>query len=113
MSINKEPSLNRKPSETQKEKQRKFEEIMKGGSQVQKELDGLNNRFDNGLGKGVSFYKAQLKKQRRQNGRNVKFQIAEEPGTSMPDLDDSPTNSDKYNNLSPKKELDKRYKMVS
>ena len=62
MSINKEPSLNRKPSETQKEKQRKFEEIMKGGSQVQKELDGLNNRFDNGLGKGVSFYKAQLKK---------------------------------------------------
>ena len=29
----------------------------------------------------------------------------------MPDLDDSPTNSDKYNNLSPKKELEKRYKI--
>ena len=46
-------SLNKKPSETLKEKQRKFEEIMKGGSQVQKELEGLNTRFDNGLGKGV------------------------------------------------------------
>jgi len=31
---------------------------MQGGKNVQKELEGLNTRFDNGLGKGVQFYKA-------------------------------------------------------
>ena len=107
MSINKEPQLNKKMSESLKEKQLKFEEIMQGGKNVQKELEGLNTRFDNGLGKGVQFYKAQLKKQ-RSKARNVQFQIQEEPGTCMPDLDED-TNSEKRNNLSPKKELDKRY----
>ena len=58
MSINIEPQLIKKKSETLKEKQLKFEELMQGGKNVQKELEGLNTRFDNGLGKGVQFYKA-------------------------------------------------------
>ena len=35
----------------------KFADIMNGGSQVKKQLEGLNNRYENGLGLGAEqFY---------------------------------------------------------
>ena len=68
----------------------------------------MNNRFDNGVGKGVKYYQAQLKKKKANRGRSVMFELNDEPGTSMPDDCGSPV-SPKKNTLSPKKELDKRY----
>ena len=71
---------------------------MLGGSLVQQQLDGLNTRFDNGVGKGVGYYKAQLKKKRAANGkiRNVMFAKEDEPGTALPDYElMSPTSPQK------------------
>ena len=84
---------------------------MQGGSLVQQQLEGLNYRFDNGVGKGVQYYKAQLKKKRAANGkiRTVMFCKEDEPGTAIPDYDQLSPTSPKRKNLSPLKELEKRY----
>ena len=63
---------------------------MKAGQDTTKELDGLNIRFNKGVGMGKSYYDAQLKIKMRSmklglGGRKrvVMFQDIDEPGPSQ------------------------------
>lgn len=70
-------------------------EVMQGGSKLQKEVEGLSKRIDDGVGQGSKYYQTQLRVQKQKskvkklglNGRSrhVMFDIYDEPGTAIPE----------------------------
>ena len=57
---------NHGPSNTDfRTKKEKFMHLMQAAAQTQKQLDGLNSRYQMGIGMGKTYYEAQLNKVNR------------------------------------------------